>query len=300
MTRVDGDNQGPNEAERAAKEADKRARDTKLAQADRQAFGRLLELHKGAKEQAHRAGAQQANKKTDDGTKKAGEQATAALAARQGVVQHGRLAEASKTFQGSLERAHANAHTADHGRVERREAGKHKDRVEHEDRREVHEARAEAKRDREADVARAEASEAQRPNAAIAGGSDGGDAGGQSRHDDGSAAAATAIQQTAATSTAQSAHEARPVKQIPPELLEKLVSTVYLAVTEKGLKEFQIELKDGPLKGGSLKISADGGKVSLAFSGLGANEKALLESSKGELMRRLGKKGLTLARLDVK
>jgi hypothetical protein len=300
MTRVDGDNQGPNEAERAAKEADKRARDTKLAQADRQAFGRLLEQHKGAKDQAHRAGAQQANRKTDDGAKKAGEQATAALAARQGVVQHGRLAEASKTFQGSLERAHANAHAADHGRVERREAGKHKDRVEHEDRREVHEARAEAKRDREADVARAEASEAQRPNAAISGGSDGSDAGGQSRRDDGSAAAATAIQQTAATTSAQSAQEARPVKQIPPELLEKLVSTVYLAVTEKGLKEFQIELKDGPLQGGFLKISADGGKVSLAFSGLGANERALLESSKGELMRRLGKKGLTLGRLDVK
>lgn len=299
MSRVEGDNQGPNEAERAAKEADKRARDAKLAVADRQAFGRLLEQHKGAKEQAHQAGSQQAQKRADDGVKKSGEQAKAALAARQGVVQHGRLAEASKTFQGSLERAQATTQASDQGRVERREVGTRKDRVEREDRREVQEARAEAKRDREAELARAEARESERPNAAIAG--DSADSGGQSPHDDGSAAAAAAIQKAAtAPSAASGAQAARAVTQIPPELLEKLVSTVYLAVTEKGLKEFQIELKDGPLKGGSLKISADAGKVSLSFAGLGAHEKALLEASKGELMRRLGKKGLSLARLEVK
>jgi hypothetical protein len=89
------------------------------------------------------------------------------------------------------------------------------------------------------------------------------------------------------------------VKQIPPEMLEKLVSTVYLAVTEKGLKEFQIELKDGVLKGAFLKISAENGKVGLSFSGLDAGTKNLVESSKGDLMRRLEKKGLKLARLDV-
>ena len=144
-----------------------------------------------------------------------------------------------------------------------------------------------------------EAREGQRPNAAI----------GQDQHkgsdeqpkDDGAAAAAAAVKKAAQQPQAvQGAKTAQPVKQIPPELLEKLVSTVYLAVTEKGLKEFQIELKDGPLKGGFLKISAENGKVALSFSGIGASEKNLLEASKGDLMRRLEKKGLALSRFEVK
>lgn len=301
MSRVEGENQSAREAERAAKEADKRSREAKLAQTDRQTFGRMLESQKGAKEQAAQAGAQQAREQAAEGQKKTGEQAKAALMARHGVAQQGRFMEAAKSFQGSLEQAQQKTQTSDQGRVERRDAGKQKDRVEHEDRKEVQERRAEAKKDTEAELARAEARDAARPNAAISG--DGKGSGGDSQPggDDGSAAAAAAIKKAAQQPTAaQGPQAAREVKQIPPELLEKLVSTVYLAVTEKGLKEFQIELKDGPLKGAFLKISADNGKVALAFSGLGAQEKALLESSKGDLMRRLEKKGLSLGRLEVK
>lgn len=302
MSRVEGENQAAREAERAAKETDKRSREAKLAQTDRQTFGRMLESQKGAKEQANQAGAQQTREQGTEAQKKTGEQAKTALLARHGVAQQGRFMETAKTFQGSLEQAQQKTQTSDQGRVEGRDVGKQKDRVEHEDRKEVQESRTEAKKDRETELTRAEAREAARPNAAI--GSDGkgsGGGSGQQPGDDGSAAAAAAIKKAAQQPTAvkgpKAAHE---VKQIPPELLEKLVSTVYLAVTEKGLKEFQIELKDGPLKGGFLKISADNGKVALSFSGLGAQEKALLESSKGDLMRRLEKKGLSLAKLEVK
>jgi hypothetical protein len=300
MSRVEGETQSAKEAERAAKEADKRSREAKLAQTDRQTFGRMLESQKGAKEQALQQGAQQAREQAAEGQKKTGEQAKAALMARHGVAQQGRFMEAAKTFQGSLEQAQQKTQASDQGRVERRDTGKQKDRVEHEDRKEVQERRAESKKDRETELARAEARDAARPNAAI--GSDGGNKGdGQPQGDDGSAAAAAAIKKAAQQPTAAKGPQAaREVKQIPPELLEKLVSTVYLAVTEKGLKEFQIELKDGPLKGAFLKISADNGKVALAFSGLGAQEKALLESSKGDLMRRLEKKGLSLGRLEVR
>ena len=300
MSRVEGENQSAKEAERAAKEADKRSREAKLAQTDRQTFGRLLESQKGANEQVAHQAAQQAREQAAEGQKKTGEQAKAALMARHGVAQQGRFMEAAKTFQGSLEQAQQKTQASDQGRVERRDAGKQKDRVEHEDRKEVQTARSEAKKDRETELARAEARDAARPNAAI--GSDHkGSGDGQPQGDDGSAAAAAAIKKAAQQPTAaQGPQAAREVKQIPPELLEKLVSTVYLAVTEKGLKEFQIELKDGPLKGAFLKISADNGKVALSFSGLGAQEKALLESSKGDLMRRLEKKGLSLGKLEVK
>jgi len=300
MARVEGENQSAKEAERAAQEADKRSREARLAQTDRQTFGRMLESQKGAKEQALQQGAQQAREQAAEGQKKTGEQAKAALMARHGVAQQGRFMEAAKTFQGSLEQAQQKTQASDQGRVERRDTGKQKDRVEHEDRKEVQTARAEAKKDRETELARAEARDAARPNAAI--GSDNkGSGDGQPQGDDGSAAAAAAIKKAAQQPTAAKGPQAaREVKQIPPELLEKLVSTVYLAVTEKGFKEFQIELKDGPLKGAFLKISADNGKVALAFSGLGAQEKALLEASKGDLMRRLEKKGLSLGRLEVK
>jgi hypothetical protein len=298
MSRVEGEQSSASrEAERVQHETDKRVRDDKTQSADRQAFGKLMQNQKSARDASAKTGQQQQQAKSGDA--KGPDLARTALMARAGGAQQSKLVETAKTFQGSLEQAQHKSSTADQGRVTTRDTGKQKDRVERDDRNEVLQAKVESKKDRESELARVEAREGQRPNAAI----------GQDQHkgsdeqpkDDGAAAAAAAVKKAAQQPQAvQGAKTAQPVKQIPPELLEKLVSTVYLAVTEKGLKEFQIELKDGPLKGGFLKISAENGKVALSFSGIGASEKNLLEASKGDLMRRLEKKGLSLSRFEVK
>ncbi len=309
MARVD--NEGPTQssvdAERAAKEADKKSRDAKLQESDRQSFGKLLSGQKNAKETAGQqaktqAESKQAEHKGQAAHKGAADGARTAQMARGGVMQHAKVMEQAKGFQGALEGTQHKSAGDDKGRVTTRDAGKGKDKVESDDRQGELIKKADARRDADVDKARVEAREGQRPNAAIgSGGSSGGSAGGDNGtgKDDGSAAAAAAIQKSATTSPTEKAAAKHDVKQIPPEMLEKLVSTVYLAVTEKGLKEFQIELKDGVLKGAFLKISADNGKISLSFSGLDAQTKNLVESSKGDLMRRLEKKGLKLARLDV-
>jgi hypothetical protein len=298
MSRVEGEQSSASrEAERVQHETDKRVRDDKAQSADRQAFGKLMQNQKTARDASAKTGQQQQQAKSGDA--KGPDLARTALMARAGGAQQSKLVETAKTFQGSLEQAQQKSSTADQGRVTTRDTGKQKDRVERDDRSEVLQAKVDAKKDRESELARVEARDGQRPNAAI----------GQDQHkgsdgqpkDDGAAAAAAAVKKAAQQPQAvQGAKAAQPVKQIPPELLEKLVSTVYLAVTEKGLKEFQIELKDGPLKGGFLKISAENGKVALSFSGIGASEKNLLEASKGDLMRRLEKKGLSLSRFEVK
>jgi len=299
MSRVEGDQSASaQETERAMKESDKRARNEKTQNADRQAFGKLLQGQKSARDTAAKGGEHQQQAKTGDTAHK-GDLARTALMARSGGAQASKLVETAKTFQGSLENAQQKSSASDQGRVQSRDTGKQKERVERDDRSEVLQARVDTKKDRENELARVEAREGQRPNAAI--GSDQHKGSDEQPKDDGSAAAAAAIKKAAQQPQAvQGAKAPQAVKQIPPELLEKLVSTVYLAVTEKGLKEFQIELKDGPLKGGFLKISAENGKVALSFSGIGANEKNLLEASKGDLMRRLEKKGLSLSRFEVK
>lgn len=306
MSRVEeAQTQSSREAERAANEADKRSREAKRDLADRQVFGKLLQGQKESKETQTQQTKSQGESKQAEGKQQAQQKgasdlARTAMAARQGSMQGSKLLEQARGFQGGLQQTQTKTGTENQGRVETRESAKARDRVDREDRAEVQTARAETKKERETELARTEARDAARPNAAI--GSDSGKGqGDQQPQDDGSAAAAAAIKKAAQQPVAvQAPKAAQQVKQIPPELLEKLVSTVYLAVTEKGLKEFQIELKDGPLKGGFLKISADKGKVALSFSGLDPATRNLVESSKGDLMRRLEKKGLSLARLDVK
>lgn len=300
MSRVEGEAPSTREAERTAQEADKRAREAKRESSDREVFGKMLSGQKEAQQTKQKGDARQAESKGQAAQKQSADLGRTAMAARNGAQQGSKILEQARGFTGGLQQTQAKSGQENAGQVERRDVGKQKDRVEREDRTEVQQAKAEAKRDTEAELARVEAHDAARPNAAI--GSDtkgGGD--GQQPQDDGGAAAAAAIKKAAQQpQMVQGPKAAQQVKQIPPELLEKLVATVHLAVTEKGLKEFQIELKDGPLKGGFLKISADKGKISLSFSGLDASTKNLVESSKGDLMRRLEKKGLSLARLDVR
>lgn len=305
MSRVENESRSESSqsAERAAKEADKKARDAKQTDESRQAFGKMLSGQKAAKETtAQQAKSQAESKQTEQkgqaSAKQAEHGARSAQLARGGVLQHAKVMEQAKGFQGALENTQQKTSSNDQARVTTRDSGKQKDKVESDDRQGELIQKSERRKDADVEKARVEAREGQRPNAAI--GSDAGkDSGGGGAKDDGSAAAAAAAKKQPQAAAAEKVAAKHEVKQIPPEMLEKLVSTVYLAVTEKGLKEFQIELKDGVLKGAFLKISAENGKVGLSFSGLDANTKNLVESSKGDLMRRLEKKGLKLARLDV-
>lgn len=301
-SRVEQENQARQaEAERLQKKLERESRDHKAGDAGRETFARLVKSSQQGQQETRTKGEQargEAHKGEEQAgraARQAGEGDRAARLARGGVVQQSRVMEQARSFQGVLQGQQGQTRETEQGRVEARDHGTSQDRVERDDR-ETSIQKAETKRDAEAEQARVEAREQARPNAAIQGDCGGG--GGEPR-DDGGAAAAAALRKAQQAAPTQGAQAAREVKQIPPELLEKLVSAVYLGVNQKGLKEFQIELKDGPLKGAFLKITAEDGKVGLRFEGLGADEKRLVEASKGELMRRLGKKGLALARLEV-
>jgi hypothetical protein len=296
------------ETERLQKRIDRDARDKKAGDAGREAFGKLVK----GQQQAHDTKKGAADKQSTD--RRQGEQATQgaktqseaekrAMMARNGLSAGSKQTEQARSFQGALQKVHTDTQQQTSGRVEKRDTGKQKDRVERDDRGTDQVQKADNKRDREADVARVEAHDEKRANAAINTGNTGSDAGSDSRGDEGgggAAAAAAAMKaKPPAIQQAQAAQAAHEVKQIPPELLEKLVSTVHLAVNQRGLKEFQIELKEGVLSGATLKISAEGGKIALKFIGLDGHKKNLIESSKGELMRKLEAKGLKLSRLEV-
>lgn len=305
-SRVEEQNaQAAAEAERLAQRADKQAREAKTTEAGREAFAKLVKANqqdtksaKGGREKSE-AESRQSEAQGQKAASSSQQADRAARMARGGVMQHARVMEQARSFSQVLGHQQASTAQADGQRVEARDQGVQKERVEREERdRDV--GRAEVKQEGDREQSRIESrSEAQQGAAVDPDGKNrgGGGQGGQGRGDEGAAALA-ALKKPSSTPAAgpQGAAGAR---QIPPEILEKLVSAVYLAVTEKGLKEFQIELKDGPLKGGFLKLSADKGQVSLSFLGLEGDQKRLVEASKGELMRRLEKKGLRLHKLSV-
>lgn len=91
----------------------------------------------------------------------------------------------------------------------------------------------------------------------------------------------------------------RKPREIPKELLDKLVEEVRVGVNEVGQSEFQIDLKEGVLQGMTLKVTADNGKVSCNFMGGDSSAKNFIESSEGSLSRALESKGLMLDSLKV-
>lgn len=290
------------EAERLNKKIEREGRDAKASDTSRAAFSKLVRTSQQSSSESKAQGertqneAKQGEAQAQKGAKNASEADRAARMARGGALSQSRVLEQARSFQGVLSNHTTQTQEADKGRVERREAGTQKDRVEAEDKAQDVD-KQEATRDAEVEQAKVEARNDAKANGAInpdgSNGSPkekrqgGGDEGGQK-------------QQLQAAAPVDKAKGPQAVKQIPPEILEKLCSAVWLGVNDKGLREFQIELKDGPLKGAHVKITAEDGKVSLTFSNLGADEKRLVEASKGDLMRRLEKKGLSLARLDVK
>ncbi len=289
------------EAERLNKKIDREGRDAKASETSRDAFSKLVRVNQQSSSEAKGQGeraqneAKQGEAQAQKGAKNAGEADRAARMARGGALAQNRVLEQARSFQGVLTNHQSQTQEADKGRVERREVGTQKDRVEAEDKT-ADVDKQDATRDADVEQAKVEARNDAKANSAI--NPDGSN--GQKDKRSGQGEEGGQKQQLQTAAPADKAKGPSAVKQIPPEVLEKLCSAVWLGVNEKGLREFQIELKDGPLKGALVKITAEDGKVALSFSNVGADEKRLIEASKGDLMRRLEKKGLSLARLDVK
>jgi hypothetical protein len=290
------------ETERAQKAQDRATRDAKKTDESRQRFGELLKKGGPGEQVRH----QQVDKNL---TQKQGEQvvkqqlgqakesAREARLARGGVVQHQRLMEQVKSFQGTLESRRAETEQGQKARVETRDEGLHKTREATEERVGDLDKKKETRAERDKDTKHAEAKAQGRVNAAIDGaGQKRGDGGGASGNDASAQQASKAVGGVQAADGAAAAHE---VKQIPEQILEALAQEVYVGVNERGLAEFRVELKEGVLQGASLRVEADGGKIRLRFEGLSGHAKNLVSASEGDLARRLAAKGLHLDALVV-
>ncbi|MFO0727436.1 MAG: hypothetical protein U1E65_26905 [Myxococcota bacterium] len=101
----------------------------------------------------------------------------------------------------------------------------------------------------------------------------------------------------AATAQGQGAQGAQ---KIPQELIEHIAKSIAIATATDGRTELAISLKGTLLDGVTLHVAAKKGKVTCVFEGCDKHLGNLIESSKGELMRQLGKRGLELDILRVK
>jgi len=103
----------------------------------------------------------------------------------------------------------------------------------------------------------------------------------------------------AAIAKAEGAQGTTPTK-IPQELIDYIAKSVAIAVAADGRTEIAVSLKGTMLDGVTLHVSAKKGKVRCVFEGCDRQLANLIESSKGELMRQLGKRGLELDILRAK
>lgn len=89
--------------------------------------------------------------------------------------------------------------------------------------------------------------------------------------------------------------------RIPAELLDRIVSAIHTATQQDGRTEVMVSLQGTMLDGVTLRVAASKkGKIRCTFEGCDKHTKNLIESSKGELMRALSRKGLELDILRVK
>ncbi|MBI4821030.1 MAG: hypothetical protein HY791_32520 [Deltaproteobacteria bacterium] len=84
------------------------------------------------------------------------------------------------------------------------------------------------------------------------------------------------------------------VVKIPTELLAQIADSMHVALDKSGGTEVIVSLKGTMLDGVTLRVSSKKGKVRAVFEGCDKQTKNLIESSRGELMRQLGKRGLEL------
>lgn len=86
---------------------------------------------------------------------------------------------------------------------------------------------------------------------------------------------------------------------IPQEVLRRLVSAIYKAVSADGRTSMRITLKGGKLEGVQVQINAEGGKVSCEFSNCSKEIKGMLQKGKRALASGLARRGLKLEGLTV-
>jgi hypothetical protein len=104
----------------------------------------------------------------------------------------------------------------------------------------------------------------------------------------------------AAVEEVQSKGAAGGPERIPVELLERIVSAIHTATQADGRSEIVVSLQGTMLDGVTLRVASKKGKIRCVFEGCDKQTKNLIESSKGELMRALARKGLELDILRVK
>lgn len=84
------------------------------------------------------------------------------------------------------------------------------------------------------------------------------------------------------------------LRKVANELAQKIVAGVRVGTNAMGKIEFQIDLKNDVLKGLSMKISCNNGKISAVFQGADKDVKKLLEEQKEALEAALSSRGLKL------
>jgi hypothetical protein len=286
------------EAERVQKKADAQARETQQTQEQRGQFGKLMKGDSAKKLAQHQSSARRQD----------GEQSSARLQnlarglkqesvrnerlARQGTVEGHRALEQAKSLGGELDAKRAESEQAVRVQVDERHESAVVGRERVDERTRDVDEKQHTEKERKLEDAKAEAAMKRKPNAAID--AERGEKGssGQDRSPD---AAPIAPKSGAAPVDAPKAAHAP--QKIPEEVLAALVKEVYVGVNEKGLSTFRVEMKDGALKGVAMEVTANGGKIALTFTGLDDNMKRLFRASEGDIMRRLGQKGLALDRL---
>jgi len=292
------------EAERMQKTQDRSARDATKTDQSRQKFGEMVK--KGAQQQQVQRGqakkgadqtlGQQVRGKLKQQLQQTGRQARMA---RGGLMQHQKLMDQAQSFQGALKANKQESAEATQGRVTDRDEGLGQAKEASEERVGDLETKKEDRADRNKESGKAEAKAQGRVNAAI----DGASGGKGESSDDASERAIDQSGSAQAPGGAAAAEEVaagHDVKQIPEEILKAIAAEVFVGVNAKGDAEFRVELKEGVLQGGTLKVTSNGdGHISLQFEGLSGMAKNLVSASHTELAKRLGAKGLSLDELTV-
>lgn len=304
MSRVEEQQQkAAAEAERLQKQQDRDAREAKRSDESRQRFGQMLQ--RGAQEK--RASAAQASRQDEAGRTarenvERQEQSKASLRdarlARGGTLQHQRLLDQAKSFQGTLEHQRTQTEQTQTEQVRARDDGLAETRLHNEDRVADLETTREQETERELEVRQAEARDEERVNSAISGHGQRGSGGGGGNHpQDTKTPEVEELSDSKRPSGAGSSPQARAVQEVTEQILAALAREVFVGVNERGFAEMRIELQEGVLQGGTLRVEAQDGEIRLRFEGLSGHARNLVSSSEGELSRRLAAKGLRLAAL---
>jgi flagellar hook-length control protein FliK len=233
----------------------------------------------------HKAAAQSANQKQQVVKKDQGEKAKAqaALMARAGIAQTGKLASLMRTAESeSKGRNQGLNRAADEGR-ERDATVRNDD-------------KARVNQDQGREVGRAQPTDKDGRGAGSGGGGaetqtgQGGNMGGQPQ-----GFANPAMGSVQASSQPQGAV----VPQIPPAVLQEIVKRVMVGVDKEGLASFVVQFKEDVLGGATMQINAQHGKISAKFTTPDKNAARLLKASEGQLARAFAQKGMSLERLEV-